>query len=391
MTTDFPRLKDAIENGMAIGQHLGAVIHLRRAGEIVADFAIGDASLDPQTPLKTEQKLLWLSAGKPLTALAIGILSDRGQLRFHDPVCAYIPDFAQNGKEKITIRHVLMQAHSYKPPRIDWPRQPREKVIETICAAEMFRGGTPGEFAAYDPQTGWYLLSEIVARITRSSNHVFVKEELLAPLGCEEASIGMSAGEWTAEQDAGNLVRLYDTTQSARENTNLLELEDASASGDAVLPRPWVGDDANRAEAHNPGGGALGPARDLAAVYQCLLDDGRTPDGTVILRDSTVKEMTTRQRIGLKDHTFKQVIDWGLGFLVNSARYGALALPYGYGRHASDDTFGHGGMQSSTGFADPDNQLCGAIIFNGLPGEPKHQKRIDTAMTALYEDLGITG
>jgi CubicO group peptidase (beta-lactamase class C family) len=99
--------------------------------------------------------------------------------------------------------------------------------------------------------------------------------------------------------------------------------------------------------------------------------------------------MTSRQRTGLKDNSFGQVIDWGLGFLINSARYGAAAIPYGYGRHASDGTFGHGGMQSSSGFADPENKLAVAIIFNGLPGEPKHQKRIHDAATALYEDLGL--
>lgn len=75
--------------------------------------------------------------------------------------------------------------------------------------------------------------------------------------------------------------------------------------------------------------------------------------------------------------------------MINSAKYGALANPYGYGKHASEETFGHGGMQSSGGFADPRHGLCGAIIFNGLPGEPKHQRRIDGAMTALYEDLGL--
>src|SRR5690349_1571931 len=80
---------------------------------------------------------------------------------------------------------------------------------------------------------------------------------------------------------------------------------------------------------------------------------------------------------GLKDHSFGQVVDWGLGFLINSARYGAMADPYGYGKHASDATFGHGGMQSSAGLGDPENKIAAAIIFNGLPGEPKHQKRIN--------------
>jgi CubicO group peptidase (beta-lactamase class C family) len=398
MSLDFENTRALIEAGMASGLHIGAVVHVRRRGEILADFAMGRASIHPSAPLSPDQKLLWLSAGKPLTALAIGILQDRGRLRFDDRVCEYIPDFAQNGKEPVTIRHILMQAHAFKPPRTDWPRAPRESVIQAICAAPVIRGAEPGQFAAYDPQSGWYILSEIVARITGTPNHVFVKSELFEPLGCDTASIGLEADEWTAERDAGRLTVLHDTTQSARDRTDLRtdpqvdNLSEIAASPAAdvspqSLPHPWAGDDAQRAAAHNPGGGAVGRASDLAAIYQCLLDGGKAPVGQQILRESTVAEMTSRLRVGLKDHSFGQVVDWGLGFLINSARYGALANPYGYGKHASDATFGHGGMQSSAGLADPENQLVAVIIFNGLPGEPKHQKRINDTLTALYEDL----
>lgn len=393
MSYCFSKLLDTLNEGMETGLHIGAVVYVQLDGQPVADFAVGRAALTGDQPQRTHQKMLWLSAGKPLTALAVGILQDRGELEFEAPVARYLPEFAQNGKDSITVRHVLMQAHGYKPPRTDWPRQPRERVIETICEAPMVRGAAPGEFAAYDPQSGWYILSEIVARVSGVPNHAFVKKELLDPLGCESASIGLDAEEWTRERDAGELAVLHDTTQSAREGLDLrAEALPDLPTGERALapvPHPWPGDDAQRASTFNPGGGALGHPRDLARVYQCLLDGGATPDGRQLLKPATVQAMTSRQREGLKDHTFKQVVDWGLGFLVNSARYGAASNPYGYGKHASDDTFGHGGMQSSAGFADPAHRLCGAIIYNGLPGEPKHERRINAAMTALYEDLGL--
>ena len=40
------------------------------------------------------------------------------------------------------------------------------------------------------------------------------------------------------------------------------------------------------------------------------------------------------------DHTFRHVMDWALGFIVNSARYGRDTVPYGFGPYASDRTFG---------------------------------------------------
>lgn len=390
--TDFERLRGVIEEGMEAGLHLGAVVHVRQGGEVVADFAMGRAGLWPSADLRVDHRLLWLSAGKPLTALAVAILQERGQLRFEDYIADYIPDFARHGKGGITIEHVLMQAHGFKPPRLDWPRWTREEVVAAICDAPMASGAVPGEHAAYDPQAGWYLLAEITKQVSGRENHDFVREEILIPLGCESASIGLPEEEWLAGVERGEIAVLHDTNGTARDK---MDLRRESLSGDGEpeggrrVPGPWVGDDGRRAAARNPGGGSLGCAADLARVYECLLAGGKTADGEVLLRRETVQAMTSRRREGLKDHTFGQVVDWGLGFLINSAKYGALANPYGYGKHASEDTFGHGGMQSSGGFADPRHGLCGAIIFNGLPGEPKHQRRIDGAMTALYEDLGL--
>ncbi len=396
MSTDFPKLRRTIEDGIAIGLHIGAVVHVRHQGQVVADFAIGAADIDPFRPLRVDQQMLWLSAGKPLTAIAVGILNDRGRVDFEAPVIDYIPDFGRHGKEGITIRNLMTHTHAYKPPRLDWPRMSREAIIEQICDAQPLEGETPGQYAAYDPQSTWYLLSEIVTLAAGRPNHEFVKDEVLTPLGCDTASIGMNAEDWTAARDAGRLAVLHDTTSSARERIDLTAAAAGKPlAGDPAIdhahhPSRWVGDDAQRAAAHNPGGGSLGRAADLSAVYQCLLDAGKTPDGSYLLRTETVEQMTRRQRIGLKDNSFGQVIDWGLGFLVNSLHYGSPAVPYSYGRHASEDTFGHGGMQSSSGFADPVHEIAAAIIFNGLPGEPKHQKRILDANSALYEDLEIT-
>ena len=88
------------------------------------------------------------------------------------------------------------------------------------------------------------------------------------------------------------------------------------------------------------------------------------------------------------DETFGQVMDWGLGFLLDNKRYGP-AIPYGYGRHASARTFGHSGKESSTGFADPDAGLVVTVVFNGMPGEPKHDRRLRHVTAAIYEDLGL--
>ena len=79
--------------------------------------------------------------------------------------------------------------------------------------------------------------------------------------------------------------------------------------------------------------------------------------GRRVLLPQTVEAFTSPHRIGMLDVTFKHVLDWGLGFIVNSNQYGAETVPYGYGHHASPRTFGHSGYRSSTGFADPEHGL----------------------------------
>ena len=93
--------------------------------------------------------------------------------------------------------------------------------------------------------------------------------------------------------------------------------------------------------------------------------------------------------VGKFDLTFRHTIDWGFGIIVNSNQYGAETLPYSFGRYASPDTFGHGGAQSSSAFADPTHRLVIAWVFNGMPGEGRHNKRSRDLNTAIFEDLGL--
>ena len=109
-----------------------------------------------------------------------------------------------------------------------------------------------------------------------------------------------------------------------------------------------------------------------------------------MLTPQSVEAITAPHRVGMYDNTFRHTMDWGLGFLINSARYGPGPAPYGYGPHASPRTFGHGGSQCATAFADPERGLAVAIVWNGRPGEARHDQRLRETLTALYEDLRLT-
>jgi CubicO group peptidase (beta-lactamase class C family) len=137
-----------------------------------------------------------------------------------------------------------------------------------------------------------------------------------------------------------------------------------------------------------PGGSGYGPARELGRFYEMLLNGGEL-NGTRIIEPETVELFTDRHRVRMHDRSFKHVIDWGLGFIPNSAKYGIDTVPYGYGPLASERTFGHSGFQSSVAFADPTHRLAAAIIFNGMPGDKAHHQRINAVLAALYVDIGL--
>jgi CubicO group peptidase (beta-lactamase class C family) len=107
-----------------------------------------------------------------------------------------------------------------------------------------------------------------------------------------------------------------------------------------------------------------------------------------VVKPETLQWMVSPHRQGVFDHTFKRVVDWGLGFLLNTHGY-EEGFAYSFGPHASRAAFGHGGHQSALSFADPAHGLVVAAVFNGMPGERRHARRNAEFTEAVYRDLGL--
>lgn len=305
--------------------------------------------------------LLWLSAGKPLTAIAIAQLVEARELQLDDRVARYLPAFAAGGKEAITVRQLLTHTGGFPagdavPEGATWA-----EALDAVCAAPAEPGATPGSIAAYQPQAGWYVLAELVQRLTEQPFPQRIRDAVLLPLGMTDSWIGMPA-----DQYAGYGPRIGTTH--------------TTFPGPPTPHPSW--DSLERCVACRPGGNARGPLADLGRFYEALLDGGRG-----VLQEATVREFTRRHRSNQHDRTFRHVIDMGLGFIVNSGHHGNGTVPYGYGDHAGHDTFGHSGSQSSCAFADPEVGLVVAWACNGLPGEVRHQRRQRALNTAIYADL----
>ena len=369
----LPLTRRVLEEGIGEGLHLGAQLSVSRRGMPVADGAVGEDR--PGVPLTPDHLMLWLSTGKPVGAVAIGQLWERGKLEIDDPVAKHIPEFAANGKEAITIRHLLTHTGGIRMLDVGWPQDSWDRIIARICARKPEPRWVAGQKAGYHTESSWFILGEIVRRIGGRTYDRTVREEIFGPLGMRDCWVGMPLDRYLAYQEADRIGAMWDTEKRDPE-------------------KPWPPrhewDTPERCTTVNPGGNGYGPVRELRRFYEMLLDRG-TFQGRRILRSETVDALTSRQRTGMIDATFLHVIDWGLGFIIDSKRYGAETVPYGYGHHASDRTFGHSGYRSSTAFADPEHGLAVALVWNGTPSSEDHERRVRATLDALYEDLGLAG
>lgn len=357
------RTRKVLEQGIEEGLHLGAQVYVSLAGDGV-DLTVGERA--PGQPMTADTILIWLSSSKPVAAVALAQLWERGELDLDDPVARFVPEFGDNGKERITLRHVLTHTGGFRILNVGWPEAGWDEIIALICSARPEPRWDLGRTAGYHLASSWFMLGEVIRRVDGRPYSEYVRQEVFEPLGMSDSWVGMPRERFL---DYGErLGRMYST------------------EGDAPMERGW------RRETHvvgcSPGGNGHGPMRELGRFYEMLLARGEWR-GRRLLTAQTVEALTTPHRVGLVDKTFKAKLDWGLGFICDSKHYGENLIPYGYGRHASRRTFGHSGFQSSAGFADPEHGLAVALAVNGHPGEPRHTERFREVTEAIYEDLGL--
>jgi CubicO group peptidase (beta-lactamase class C family) len=358
------RFESAIQDGIARGLHIGAQASVNLHGQSIANLAVGESR--PGVAMTPDSIMLWLSATKPVTAVCIAQLWERGQIALDDRVIQFIPEFAGGGKEAITLRHMLTHTAGIRAAANNFTRDGWEATLSKIYEAKVEPGWIPGKKAGYHVASTWFVLGELVRRIDGRPFDQYVRDEIFLPLGMIDSWVGMPVDRY---EQYGNRIGIMQNT-------------------DPAFKPPHAWDTAEMAALCKPGGNGRGPMHELVRFYQMLLNGGSLA-GTRIICPQTMEALTARHRVGMFDHSFKHIMDWGLGFIVNNNQYGVQTIRYGYGPHASWRTFGHSGHRSSVAFADPKHELAVALVFNGTPGDDAHDQRVRSVLTALYEDLGL--
>jgi CubicO group peptidase (beta-lactamase class C family) len=360
-TIDTSVVVEILEQQRAEGRHECAQCYVSLGGEPVLDVAIGESITG--RALRNDDLMLWYSSGKPLTTAAILRLWERGQLDLDDLVADYIDGWG-NGKELCTLRHVLTHTGGF-------PMFRDKSFDEDISYAETIQriaahpaDWVPGTAASYHPVTGWKVLGAIVEAVDGRPIDRYLREEIIDPLGMANTSLGIPLD---AQQVLGDrIVPVVWTGHRLPSVDSDGALSMAPYRIDLLHNEPW------HIAKVEPGGGMRGPARELGRFYESLLGYGPTR----VLEPHTVEVMGAVHRHGLRDPLFGNAPPFGLGMAVD--------FTGGAGRRA----FGHGGMASSRGLADPEANLVIVLVCNGLPDPIAAERRNADITDAVYSALG---
>jgi CubicO group peptidase (beta-lactamase class C family) len=378
----------------------GAAVCVYHRGQCVVD-AWGGWRDEAGAPWCADTMAPSFSTTKGVASTALHIMVDRGLLDYDTPVAAYWPEFAQAGKERITVRQVLAHRSGLYHIRqmidraerlLDW-----EYVVHAIERASPVH--EPGTRTGYHGLTYGFLVGELIQRVTGKRFSQVVQDEIARPLGLRGLYIGAPADQlyraakliWPSGGALG-LGRSLIARQGpaigdlARFGSGILQRFlalaridlDLASLLDALAPRGIstldFGADATL-RAAIPSANGLFTARSLARMYAALAGGG-TLDGVCLLSAETLARATEIQAPHRGHLVIPFDLRWRLG-------YHGVFTTRGIPRHG----FGHFGFGGSGAWADPSRELAVALIVNSGMGTPFGDFRVARVSAAALESV----
>lgn len=290
------------------------------------------------------------SATKAFVAGAFWLLLQDGRITLDTRVADVIPEFATNGKEVVTVEQVLLHTCGFPyaplgPPQWDT----RGGRLEAFARWRL--SWEPGTRFEYHATSAHWVLAELIERVDGRDHRVYLREELLDPLGLHDMELGVasmrlgevnrvvSCGEPATPDELEAAIGIRDLTNLVIPKEQLLHF-----SRDDVLA---VG---------VPGGGGVSTAADVARYYQALLHAGPW-------NADTKRRFTAEVRNRLPDLRGIPA-NRSLGLVIQGDDSGVGMR--GFGRTCSPRTFGHDGAGGQIAFADPDTGISFCYLTNGL-------------------------
>ena len=180
------QLDALIHDAIAARELPGAVVVVGRGDRVVFQKAWGDRALVPGRETMTLDTIFDLASLTKViaTTSAVMMLVEDGRVRLVDPIAKYIPEFGRYGKDRVTIRDLLTHMSGLRPD-VDvsdaWVGY--DQAIR--LAAEEVLTAPPGRRFVYS-DINYFLLADVVARVSGQPFDAFVRDRLFGPLGMRD-------------------------------------------------------------------------------------------------------------------------------------------------------------------------------------------------------------
>jgi len=270
------------------------------------------------------------SITKPIAIAAFMTLYDRKAFELDDPVVKYLPEFRDELRDKVTIRHLLTHTSGLPdqlPDNDHWRRAHADLKQFSDRALQLKPRFQPGSDYEYSSM-GILLACEIASRHTRQSIPDFVKAVVLQPLQMNHSCLGQK------DLNPADVVAVQ------------TEFAAPEAGGGDPTAKNWDWNSDYWRNLGAPWGGMNASAHDVALFLETFLrHDGQ------ILRPAT-------SRLMIRNHNPEPLPSRGLGFDTGFEEYGI---------DASRTVFGHTGSTGTIAWADPERD-CVCVILTSLPG-----------------------
>jgi CubicO group peptidase (beta-lactamase class C family) len=341
LTKAFQGVRELFEAQQARGAFPGGQLVVMRDGQVLHEQACGIShGLRGECELAAvtaETRFQVMSASKPFVAFAVALLQDVGSVDVTAPVARYIPEFAHNGKQDITVLDVLSHRSGVVLERLlqdpddwcDW-----SNVVRAMAEAKpRCARGT----LAYSPAGFGWILAELVQRVSGQTLEAFLLARLPPELG------GL---RFVDARQYGQVAHSY-----------WLGPERFMLAGhDIAADFERVNNELTCVTACVPGAGLLASALELARFYDLLARGGGG-----LLRPETLAPYITKQSFGIERQMLVP-LTLGRGFAMGSLG------PHVFGWLDTSPCFGHAGGFGVVAFADPRSRAAVAIVTNGHRG-----------------------
>src|SRR5712692_5740594 len=275
-----------------------------------------------------------MSCTKALTSAAAWILMQEGKLHPEDLVVKFVPEFGTNGKDAVTVEHLLTHTSAI-PTAPGAQKEWGDKKRRLARFAQWRLEHPPGAKFTYHIAANFWPIAEIIERISGQDYRDFVRTRIAEPLGLPDLRVGLPR-----------------------------------TLNDRMADIAWVGE----------------TARDLALFYQALLHEGRAYDGKQIWQPEMLRDAFRIRNASFKDPLRGFIANRALGVVI--AGGDGKANLRGFGRTNSPEAFGHPGFGGQLGWADPATGISFAYLTNGFDRNDLREGRRTVALCSLAGSCG---